>query len=166
MARANPGSIPSTARTVSPRLGERTPTSIPSVSIARSWEAASQPCFSPSSYMASCFLLSCSTLSSTRGSGGAWGLPGASGAPNWMFTPSRVMPISLWCRASPTGARCLNSGSMYRCHRSGGSKIWRSESITLRPFFAISYLPCLGYSRHNPSPTAFDDCIQSPHCCQ
>ena len=31
---------------------------------------------------------------------------------------------------SPTGATCRHAGSMYRCHRSGGSKMCMSLSAT------------------------------------
>src|SRR5215831_10123799 len=35
------------------------------------------------------------------------------------------------------GARSLNAGSIYLSHRSAGSTICMSESMTLKPFFAI-----------------------------
>ena len=38
----------------------------------------------------------------------------------------------------PIGARSRNFLSMYFCHRSQGSMTCMSESIALKPFFAIS----------------------------
>src|SRR5262249_10873046 len=68
------------------------------------------------------------------------------GIPEESSCPSRMTPRSRINRVEPRGARSVNAGSMYRCHRSAGSITCISESITLKPFFAMMLPPYTRWS--------------------
>src|SRR5918996_1629741 len=116
-------------RTVSPRVGNKTATSRPSLSIACN-------CDTPSK-----FLLPASPYFSSKKSWRYLAKAGSSGCRGiGRIFPSTSMPRSRKERLRPLGARSAYFLSMYRCHRSAGSKTCMSESIALKPCLAILLL--------------------------
>src|ERR1051325_812499 len=115
-------------KTVKPRVGNRTATSRPSLSIACSCEIPSK------------FLLPASLYFSSKKSWRYLAKAGFSGLRGiGRILPSSSMPRSRNERLRPLGARSRYFLSMYRCQRSAGSKTCISESIALNPFLAICF---------------------------
>src|SRR5207247_5918379 len=95
----------------------------PSRSMSAMRACGSKPPFFPSAYLRlSGFTAPCRTPTEPR-------LPIPRGLPsNLPSTPRRSLPLS---SMTNRGRRSRNSGSMYLSHRSSGSRIWPSASMTL-----------------------------------
>src|SRR6185295_14355515 len=110
---------------------------MPSVSIASTWTFEVQPRSWNGRQRSWFFAWSCPWRRRLRS---------ASAATRPHGLPSQARRRSPASSVSPCGARSRNAGSMYRCHRSGGSMMWMSLSSTLRFPCAMAHLLQKGFA--------------------